>query len=273
MMKKSLRMIPLGLILLAHWAFAQSPAFDRMTSSISLQALKDQIRARYGRKTPTEWGERVRGVKTRLKSEKKVIALTFDACGKPRGKGYDSRLMDYLIREKIPATLFMSGSWIDADREIFQQLANQPFLEIENHGHAHKPCSVNGKHAYGIRGTSSLEEVVDEIEWNGRKIETSTGRKPKYYRSGTAYYDDVCVEIARTLGYDVVNFSVRGDAGATCSKEEVKKNLLDAPSGSIVILHMNHPETGTAEGVMEAIPDLKRKGFGFVHLSGFELVE
>ena len=275
MMKAILDVLLSILILTAQWTFAEASdkAAANIQTPISFQALKDQLRAGYGKKTPTQWGEKVRGVKTRLKTERRILALTFDACGGLRGNGYDSTLMEYLIREKIPATLFVSGLWIDANGETFQQLANQPLFEIENHGYEHKPCSVAGRHAYGIRGTSSVEEVVDEVERNGRKIEALTGRRPKYYRSGTAHCDDVCAEIARALGYDVVNFSVRGDGGATYSEEEVKKALLEAPAGSILILHMNHPEAGTAGGVMKAIPELKRRGFGFVHLSAYELAE
>jgi peptidoglycan/xylan/chitin deacetylase (PgdA/CDA1 family) len=98
-----------------------------------------------------------------------------------------------------------------------------------------------------------------------------TGRKPKYYRAAAAYCDEICVQIANALGYEVVNFSVRGDAGATYSKTQVKEALWNAPSSSIIVMHMNHPKGETAEGVIEAIPELKKCGFRFVKLSEFGL--
>ena len=97
------------------------------------------------------------------------------------------------------------------------------------------------------------------------------GRKPKYYRPGTAYADEVCVEIANSLGYEVANFNVRGDAGATYSAKQVKEALLISSPASIVLMHMNHPEGQTAEGVMEAIPELRKRGFRFVKLSDLAL--
>ena len=69
----------------------------------------------------------------------------------------------------------------------------------------------------------------------------------------------------------VIGFSVLGDAGATFSKEQVTAALLSARPGSIVILHMNHPESGTGQGVMAAVPLLKKKGFRFVGLDEFPL--
>ena len=229
------------------------------------------ILSRFHGKVPREWGERVRGVKTKLTTDQKLIALTFDACGGPRGKGYDAKLIDYLKSENIPATLFISGKWIDANPEIFGELGKEAFLEIENHGLNHKPCSANGRSAYGIAGTKGVEEIFDEIEQNATKLQNLTGLKPKYYRPGTAHSDEICVKIANTLGYEVVNFSVRGDAGATYTKFQVKEALLNAQPCSIILMHMNHPEGETAEGVIEAIPELTKRGFGFVKLSKYSL--
>ena len=220
---------------------------------------------------PKEWGETVEGVKTRLDTTEMVIALTFDACGGPKGSRYDAALIEFLRSEKIPATLFVSGSWIDANPAVFKNLASDPLFEIANHGLAHKPCSVNGKPAYGIRGTASVGELVDEIEKNGRKIEAATGRKPKFYRPGTAYCDEVAVKVAGELGYEVVNYSMLGDAGATWPPEKILQALLKAGPGSIVILHMNQPRSKTSAGLKEAIAPLKEKGFRFVKLSEFPL--
>jgi len=228
---------------------------------------REKIISSFTDKTPREWGEKVKGVRTRLNTDQRVIALTFDACGGPRGNGYDAKLIEYLKREKIPATLFISGKWIDANSEIFRKLAKEPFFEIENHGLNHKTCSVNGRSAYGITGTNGVDEIFDEIEQNATKIEILTGRKPKYYRPGIAHSDEICVEIANTLGHEVVNFTVRGDAGATYTKNQVKEALLNAPPCSIILMHMNRPERETAEGLIEAIPQLKKRGFGFVKLS------
>jgi peptidoglycan/xylan/chitin deacetylase (PgdA/CDA1 family) len=232
---------------------------------------RERIVSTFSGKSPKEWGEVVKGVKTRLGTNQKVIALTFDACGGPRGSGYDAKLINYLKSEKIPATLFISGRWIDANPEIFKELAKEPLFEIENHGLNHKPCSVNGRSAYGIAGTKGVDKIFDEIEQNATKIETLTSRKPKYYRPGTAYCDEICVEVAIALGYEVVNFSVLGDAGVTYSKSQVKEALLNAPPSSIVLLHMNQPEGETAEGLIEAVPELKKRGFKFVKLSEYSL--
>ena len=70
---------------------------------------------------------------------------------------------------------------------------------------------------------------------------------------------------------EVVHFSVLGDAGATYTRKEVKGALLQAPPLSIVLMHMNHPQGETAEGLIEAIPELKKKGFRFVKLSEYPL--
>lgn len=247
--------------------------FSRCIGSGQAQEIptKEGILSIFAHRVPKEWGERVKGVKTRLDTDQKVLALTFDACGGPRSSGYDVILIQHLESEKIAATLFISGRWIDANPEIFKKLADHPLFEIGNHGSNHKPCSAVGRSVYGIGGTKSAGEIFDEMEWNALKIQKLTGRKPKFYRPGTAYCDEICVEMANALGYEVVTFSVRGDAGATYSKKQVKEALLKAPPSSIVLMHMNHPESETAEGLIDALPELKKRGFRFVKLSEIRL--
>jgi len=232
---------------------------------------REQIIAKFSGRVPREWGEVVQGVKTRLNTDQKVFALTFDACGGPQGSDYDGKLIQYLENAKIPATLFLSGRWMNANPELLRALSRNPLFEIENHGLNHKPCSATGRSTYGIRGTKNVGEVFDEMQLNALRIQSITGRTPKYYRPGTAYSDEVCVEIAHALGYEVVNFSVRGDAGATYSKKQVKEALFNSAPASIILMHMNQPESQTAEGVIEAIPELRKRGFGFVKVSDFGL--
>ncbi len=232
---------------------------------------KNKIVKKFCRLQPTLWGMNLPEVKTKLDTNDKVIALTFDACGNPGSLSYDEELINFLIKENIPATLFLNGKWIDANPYIAKQLANNPLFEIGNHGLEHKPCSVKGYTAYGIKGTQNIEELVDEVELNNEKIRRLTGKKTKYFRSGTAHYDDVSIKIIKYLGYEIVNFTVNGDYGATASKEVVKRNIMNAPNGAIILLHMNHPERETAEGVMMAIPELKRLGVRFVKLSDYPL--
>lgn len=232
---------------------------------------REEIVRRYQGVVPREWGEEVSGVRRRLKSHEKVIALTMDACGSAKGMGFDARLLDFLEKERVPATLFINSRWIGPNRAVFDRLAANPLFEIANHGTRHRPASVTGRSVYGIDGTGNVAELVDEIDGNARLLEELTGRRPRFYRSGTAYYDEVAVKIAADLGEQVAGFSVLGDAGATYPREKVRDALLAARPGDIVIIHMNHPESGTAAGVIDAIPELKKRGFRFVRLSDLEL--
>jgi peptidoglycan/xylan/chitin deacetylase (PgdA/CDA1 family) len=261
-----LRVLTVVLVLLA--TVSQSLSSDPYPS---LESLTQQILSRFSGRKPSQWGETVPGVRTRLATDEKVIALTLDACGSARGKGVDARLMDFLIGERIPATLFINARWIDANPELFRQLAANPLFEIANHGLRHKPASVSGRSIYGIEGTKDAGELVEEIELNARKIEAITGVRPKLYRSGTAYYDELAVEIAHALQHEVAGFSVLGDAGATFTAAQVKAALLGSAAGDVVLCHMNHPESGTGAGIVAAVPELKRRGFAFVRMSDYPL--
>jgi len=213
------------------------------------------------------WGENAKGVIAHFDTNKKVVALTFDACGgSVKSSGYDKKLIDFLIEHKIQATLFINSRWIDTNPELFKALASNPLFEIENHGTKHKPLSLAGAKAYNIEGTKNAGEVKEEILGNDQKILALTGRKMRFFRSGTAYYDDESVQILNSLGYDAIGFSINGDAGATFSEKEIENALLKAKPGDIIISHMNHPEGQTANGYIKALTILQKEGWGFVKL-------
>ncbi len=250
-----------------------SPSLNAALGELHAPKSKNVIIETYQGIIPKQWGEKVSGVAYRLDTEEKAVALTFDLCGgSSASNGYDRDLVEYLEDLQIPATFFVSGRWIDANPALFRHLAGNSLFEIGSHGLRHKPLSVAGKQAYGIKGTEDLTAVIQEVEDNGEKIAVETGVKPHYYRSGTNYYDEVAVAAVRDMGYITVGYNVLGDAGAAFSQAQVKQALLGAGPGSIILLHGNHPEGATAEGVKAALPLLQQEGFRFVKLGDYKLV-
>jgi len=247
----------------------QSGAKDVRPASPEEEAI---VASRYAARQTRQWGENVSGVAYRLDTQELVLALTLDACsGTGSGAGLDQVLIDFLVDQQIPATLFVSGVWIDANPEAFRQLASNPLFEIGNHGMKHLPASISGKSAYGIKGSRNPDDLIDDIMANDRKIAAITGTSPRFYRSGTDYYDEAAVMLISDIGYTATGYAVAGDGGAQFSRQQVKNTLLGAQAGSIILMHFNHPEGQSAEGLIDAIPVLKHKGFRFVRLSDYPL--
>lgn len=260
--------------------FAQDP--KEFTNQTYLKKLnKDKSYSELKKKTVSEfagtpsgkWGEFVTGVDEVIRTNKKIIAFTFDACGGKNGNGYDRELIEYLHREKIPATLFVSGKWIDSQFGVFSTLYRDTLFEIENHGLNHRPCSIDSESAYGIKGTSSMEEAFDEIEANARKIEAITGHRPRFYRSATTFIDEACARMAARLGITAVSFEVlSGDAVPFTPESVIAENVIkNIRPGAIVIMHFNHPEWNTSEAMRKIAPRLLQMGYTFVRLKDFEL--
>jgi peptidoglycan/xylan/chitin deacetylase (PgdA/CDA1 family) len=214
--------------------------------------------------TPTQWGMALPGIVTRFAATGRQLALTFDACD----HACDDALLNTLQRNNVPAVLFLCSKWIDANPGRAEQLAADPLFEIGNHGTRHVPLSVTGRSAYGIAGTKSADQAVDEVWTNQTRLTALTGKAPSWYRTGTAHYDDVAVQIVHELGLTPVGFSVNADDGATLPAAKVGAAITGATPGSIVLAHMNHPASGTSAGVAAAIPALSAAGWEFVPLAG-----
>ena len=233
---------------------------------------KDRVDKLFAHAVPGHWGEFVKGVDEDLVTKRKIIAFTFDACGGKSNK-YDNELIDYLHKEKIPATLFVSGKWIDDNFQTFISLSKDSLFEIENHGLNHRPCSVDGEGEYGIKGTPDVPDAFDEIEGNERKIQMLTGRRPLFYRSATAYTDEACAKIATYLDVTIVSFDVlSGDAVPFVNPDlivaQVMKNI---KPGAIIIMHFNHPEWFTCDAMTQLVPILRKQGYSFARLASYPL--
>lgn len=220
----------------------------------------------YGKRPARYWGLEAPGVLARMPPAAQGIALTFDFCGGPGGSGFDQALVDTLRQRRIPATLFLNSRWIAANPAATHQLAADPLFEVANHGTSHKPLSTTGNAAYGIPGTRNAGEVYDEVMPNNDVLEGITGKRPRYFRPGTAYMDDVATDILGALGVKPAGFSINGDGGATFSAAVVAREVGKARAGDVVICHGNHPNGGTAEGLRQAVDKLLAAGMSFTHL-------
>ena len=237
--------------------------------------LKEDILREFAGAKPGRFGQFVRGVYRKMDTTQKVLAFTFDACGGPGGRGYNAGLIDYLRKEKIPATLFITGQWIDENPAVFKQLASDPLFEIENHGLRHRGCSIDGETRYGVVATRDVGGVVDEIELNARKIACLTGRRPVFFRPATAYTDETCSKIAKRLRMEIVNYDVfSGDAEPFASASILRDNILrSVRGGAIVLMHFNHPRWNEKEALAMAVPVLRDMGYSFVKLEDFTLLD
>lgn len=224
----------------------------------------DATAARFADRQPTAWGLDIAGIVKH--TDDSGIALTLDACGGPGGSAFDQPLIDFLRERRIPATLFLNSRWIKANLSLAKELADDELFELGNHGTRHCPLCVTGRDAYGIAGTATAAEATGEVADNHLYMAQELGVEPRLFRSGTAHYDDVGIEICRALGEVPIGFSINGDGGATFSPAQVEEAVSTAQPGSIIIAHMNQPEGNTAEGMKPALSRLLDAGFSFSHL-------
>lgn len=240
-----------------------APAFPALTSTDI-----DATAARFADRQPTAWGLDIAGIVQRTDSS--AIALTFDACGGPGGSEVDQPLLDFLREREIAATLFLNSRWIESNLSLAKELADDDLFELGNHGTRHCPLCVSGREAYGIAGTTNAVEATREVADNHLLMATELGVEPRLFRSGTAHYDDVGIEICRALGEIPIGFSINGDGGATFSPAQVDTVVSQAHATDIIIAHMNQPQGGTAEGMRTGLSRLLDAGFTFTHVPATE---
>ncbi|MET3139485.1 peptidoglycan/xylan/chitin deacetylase (PgdA/CDA1 family) [Undibacterium sp. GrIS 1.2] len=197
------------------------------------------------------------------------LALTLDACS---GK-YDDDIIEFLIRNSIPATLFVTKKWLDHNAFGLSVIkAHLDLFDVEDHGENHIPAVVGvGRKVYGIPGEPDLIHLRREVTEGAKAIEHAVGVAPHWYRGATAEYDPQAIEEIGKLGYKIAGFSVNADSGATLSKPAIEERLKHVKGGDVIIAHMNKPSSESAEGLSVALLHLLKQGFVFVRLDQVNL--
>jgi peptidoglycan/xylan/chitin deacetylase (PgdA/CDA1 family) len=211
-------------------------------------------------------------IHTRLVSQAgadKKVALTLDACS---GK-FDDDLIEFLIRNRIPATIFVTKKWLDSNPYGISVIkAHLDLFDVEDHGENHIPAVIGaGRKVYGIPGQPDLLHLQREVSEGAKAITRMIGVTPRWYRGATAEYDAQAITEINKMGYKIAGFSLNADAGATLRKAAILEKVKRLKSGDVIIAHMNKPASDSAEGLSSALINSLKQGFIFVRLDQVDM--
>ncbi|WP_168224654.1 polysaccharide deacetylase family protein [Rhodoferax aquaticus] len=192
------------------------------------------------------------------------IALTLDACS----GAFDDDLIEFLIRNRIPATLFATKKWLLKNPQGVAIIkAHLDLFDVEDHGENHIPAVIGaGRKVYGIAGEPDLLHLRQEVSEGAKAITEMIGVPPHWYRGATAEYDPQAIAEIERMGFGIAGFSINADSGATLRKPAVEERLRHVKGGDVIIAHMNKPASDTAEGLSTGLLQLLRNGLVFVRL-------
>jgi peptidoglycan-N-acetylglucosamine deacetylase len=209
-------------------------------------------------------------------TDQKVVALTFDADMTPRmsnelqtgriASWYNEKVIATLREQRVPATLFLAGLWIERYPAVTQDLSADPLFEIGNHSYSHpgfrSPC-------YGL-GSIRKSNQAAEVQKTEALLKEYTRSYQKYFRFPGLCFGAGEVETIEAQGYTVIGGDVYAGDGFEKSASRIVSNVVvHVRPGSVVILHIhggpNAPET--AHALPDIIKQLRRRGYAFVKVS------
>jgi peptidoglycan/xylan/chitin deacetylase (PgdA/CDA1 family) len=188
------------------------------------------------------------------------MALTFDACETQTPSRFDERILGFLVNEKIPFTLFVSGKFARRNSERLAEISKLEFAGVENHSLNHV------QHMEGLKE----EQVIYEVRENETLLDGITARKTKFFRFPGGHYDEKTLSIVERMGYQVVHWTfASGDAGRHTPRDRLYAWVTSkTKAGSILIFHINGRGYHTGEILPGLAKDLRQKGYEFVRLEG-----
>jgi peptidoglycan/xylan/chitin deacetylase (PgdA/CDA1 family) len=209
-------------------------------------------------------------------TSEKLVALTFDADMTPGmlrelksgrvSSWYNEKVIAALKQQQVPATLFLTGLWIETYSVATKELSEDPLFELANHSYSHGAFHSPCYQLFPIAGANQAAEVqkTDDLL---KKYATSY---KKYFRFPGLCSDAAAVKKVEDQGYTVIGGDVDGaDAFVKSPKWVVSDVVANVHPGSIVVLHMHGGPNAsqTAVALPDIIKKLRAEGYSFVKVS------
>lgn len=206
----------------------------------------------------------------------KKIALTFDACMtrgmlKKAEAGtekafYDEAIAEYLHRQNVPATIFISGLWAEKYPEIVKKISADRLFEIGNHSYSHRAFAED---CFSLPVIPENEKIAD-IQKSQEVLYRLTGKRPVLFRFPGGCYNPADQEMLKKMGLRMVGWTFPSGDAFNNNKEAIIENVLrKARPGAIIVFHLMGgryaPVTG--EVLQTIIPELRKRGYEFVTVS------
>ncbi|GAA2729455.1 polysaccharide deacetylase family protein [Streptomyces nogalater] len=208
------------------------------------------------------------------RSRGRTVALTFDADMTadqgPRaasGERFDNPGLIRALRElKVPATVFMTGSWADQYPAEARDLGRDPGFEVANHSWSHYAFTAD---CYGLPTVDAGRMRADVQRAYASLRAAGVPHPMPYFRFPGGCYDQRALRELSGLGVTAVQWDVVGGDAFATDADAVARQVLDGVKpGSVVVLHCTRSAAPTTERVVRTVvPELRERGYRFVKVS------
>lgn len=206
--------------------------------------------------------------------EPPTVALTFDAdmtaeqgARAAAGERFDNPELIAALRQlKVPATVFMTGRWVEEYPIQARSIGRDPLFEVANHSYSHHAFTAN---CHGLP-TMAPEGMRADLERAYRVFHEAGVRDPMpYFRFPGGCYDSRALRNLSASGVTAVQWDVvSGDAFATDAEDVVREVLDGVRPGSVVVMHCTRSAAPVTEkAVRKIVPVLRARGYRFVKVS------
>ena len=187
--------------------------------------------------------------------EEKVLYLTFDA-------GYENgcteQILDTLKAHEVPAAFFLVGNYLERNGDLVRRMVAEGHT-VGNHTMHHPDMSK-------ITDPAAFRKELEELEALYTSVTGETLQK--YYRPPQGIYSRENLELAKSLGYKTVFWSLAyadWDNNRQPTRQEALDKLLPRTHNGAVILLHSTSKTNAAV-LDELLTAWKEQGYRFAPL-------
>ncbi|KAL8950132.1 MAG: hypothetical protein Q9222_003809 [Ikaeria aurantiellina] len=188
----------------------------------------------------------------------KVVALTIDDAPSE----YTDEILQVLLEHGAKATFFIIGSQVKGRDEVLRKLVEEG-MELGNHAMFDEASRSLSSETL-VQQIQAAEGMINDTY---AAVGQSKSKPPKYFRPGSGFFTERIRDVVYSLGYRLVLGSIYPhDAQTPFWRLNAWHILSKLKPGGIVICHDRRK--WTAPMLRRVLPEMKRRGYRIVSLSG-----
>lgn len=192
----------------------------------------------------------------------KILYLTFD--NGYEKDGYTGKILDVLKKEKVPATFFVTGHYLESAPDLTKRMVNEGHI-IGNHSWSHPDMTKISD--------EQIKAELDKVKFATEKL---TGQKGmQYMRPPRGILSERTIKVAQDAGYIHVLWSLAFKDWQVDQQKGWKyayDNIMaQVHPGAVMLLHSVSKDN--MDALERVIQDLKKRGYVFKSLDDYMMNE
>ena len=178
---------------------------------------------------------------------------------------YDPKIINYLDRQHIPTTFFVSGLFAETYPEVIGQWASNPLFSIQNHSYDESGFIP---HCYWLKTLTTDDQKLEQVKKTEKILTDLTSKPPAYFRYPGLCHNSSDDKLVESLNLKINEGDIIASDPFNHNAAKIVANVLrQLKDNGVIVMHVGGKNAPASyEAIKTLIPKIQEAGYNFKKL-------